>query len=55
MKKFKFTLIQKVFTTNQEFVVGSKIIEAPNYDKALKIFNSLDLPFHTVSTVQKIN
>ncbi len=54
MAKFKFTLIQKIFSTNQEFIIGSKVIEAPNYDKALKIFNSLDVPMHTVTTVQKI-
>lgn len=53
MKKFKYVLYIK--TSNQEFTVGMKIIEAKNVDNANKLFNRLDLPFHHFSTVQKIS
>ena len=46
MKNFRFILYIR------NFEVGRKLINAKNADEAYKKFQSLDLPFHTVSTIQ---
>lgn len=38
----------------QEFIVGSKTIQAADYDSAYKQFVRLDLPYHHFSTVNKV-
>jgi hypothetical protein len=43
-KKYKFDLFIRL-GNSQEFNVGSKIIEAINYDQANKLLNKLDIPF----------
>jgi hypothetical protein len=52
MKTYKFELFTRA--KNQEFITGSKTIEAPDYDSALKKLNKLDLPFHHFATVKTI-
>lgn len=46
MKYFKFIMY------SYEIEIGKKLIKAKNIDEAIKSFNKLDLPFHTVSTVE---
>ena len=53
MKTFKFEMFTRI-SQGQEFTIGSKTIDAPNYDNALKEFNKLDLPFHHFALVKKI-
>jgi len=49
--KYKFY----IRTGSQEFLVAVKGIDAVNIDEANKQLSKLDLPYHTFSTVQKIN
>ena len=51
MKTFLFKMYTRT-NNGQEFVVGQRSITAKDVDDALKIFNRLDLPFHTFSTVE---
>ena len=53
MKTFLFKLYTRT-KQNQEFLIGCKTINAENQETANKIFNRLDLPFHTFSTIQII-
>lgn len=52
-KKFKFDLFIRI-ANGQEFKVGSKILEAMNYDEANKMFNKLDIPFCHFILINKI-
>jgi hypothetical protein len=52
MKTFKYKFYFR--TKQQEFVTGSKKIDAKNVDDANKKLLKFDLPFHTFSTVQII-
>lgn len=53
INKFKFDLFLRL-NNKQEYKVGSKIIEAKNYDLANKLFNKLDIPFCHFILVSKI-
>ena len=35
-----------------EIEIGKQLIKAKNADEAIKSFNKLELPFHTVSTIE---
>lgn len=50
MKTYTFKMFIKT-KQGQEFLTGVKVIDANNYDAALKIFNRLELPFHHFATV----
>lgn len=52
-KKFKFDLFIRI-ANGQEFKVGSKILEAMNYDEANKMFNKLDISFCHFILINKI-
>lgn len=54
MKQYKFNLFMRT-RQGQEYNIGSKIIDAPDYDTALKTFNKMDLPFHHFAQVDEIN
>jgi hypothetical protein len=51
MKTYAFRMYVK--TNGQEFQVGRKIIKADDADKAIKLFNKLDLPFHSYATYEQ--
>lgn len=53
MRQFLFKFYTK--TEKQEFLTGSKIVTAPNYDKAKAIIDySPNTPFHHYATVETI-
>ena len=51
MKTFLFKMYIAT-KQNQTFIVGMREINAENLDTARKIFNRLDLPFHTFNRVE---
>ena len=51
MRTYNFTMYIK--TNGQEFSVGRKIVKANNVDEAIKLFNKLDLPFHSYATYEQ--
>jgi hypothetical protein len=51
---YQFNLIIRT-EQKQEFTIGFKLINALNYDEALKTLNKMDLPFHHFATVTIIN
>jgi hypothetical protein len=53
LNHFKYKFYIK--TGSQEFLVAVKGIDAANIDDANKKLYKLDVPFHTFSTVQKID
>ena len=49
MKTFLFKIY--IRSSGLELNVGQIKIQAKNYDQAVKVFNSKDIPFHHFSTV----